>query len=405
MKIVYLHQYFNTANSSGGTRSYEFARRLVKAGHEVHVVTSDRASLAQSKDWRSSDIDGIRVHAVPQPYDNSMNPAQRLKAFLSFALRASARGRSLKADVVFATSTPLTIAIPAIASTVGRRVPLVMEIRDLWPAVPIAMGYLKNPLVRFLASSLEILAYRRSSRIIALSEGMAEGIVSKGVDKSEVTVIPNLSDTARFRHAGITADAFYDDHPELEGRPFLVYTGTFGQVNGVEYMASLAKYYLDYDPNFAFVAMGSGAKKEYVRNFSRELGVLDRNFFLLDPVAKKDLPVVLHAAVACSSWVIPIKELEANSANKFFDALAAGRPMIINHGGWQRELLDSSEAGLSLPAQDFAAAAALLHEKLSDQEWVARASAASAKLGEDEFEVEKSFAKFSKVLETAARVE
>lgn len=402
MKIVYLHQYFNTANSSGGTRSYEFARRLVNAGHEVHVVTSDRAGSSLSKDWRSSDIDGITVHSVPQPYDNSMKPAQRLKAFLSFALRASARGRSLNADVVFATSTPLTIAIPAIASTVGRRVPLVMEIRDLWPAVPIAMGYLKNPLVRFLASSLETLAYRRSSQIIALSEGMAEGIISKGVDKSEVTVIPNLSDTARFRRACITADDFYDNHPELRGRPFLVYTGTFGHVNGVEYMASLAKHYLDHDPNLAFVAMGNGAKKESVRKFSRALGVLDKNFFLLDPVAKKDLPVVLKAAAACSSWVIPVKELEANSANKFFDALAAGRPMIINHGGWQRELLHSSGAGLSLPSHDFAAAAALLHEKLSDEKWMTRACAASAKLGEDEFDVEKSFAKFCKVLEKAA---
>ena len=38
--------------------------------------------------------------------------------------------------------------------------------------------------------------------------------------------------------------------------------------------------------------------------------------------------------------VIPIKELWANSANKLFDTLAAGRPILINYNGWQKELIN-----------------------------------------------------------------
>lgn len=404
MKVIYLHQYFNTANSTGGTRSYEFSRRLARDGHEVHVVTSDRSGRSGSKNWSVEYVHGIQVHTISQRYSSSMGSLQRLWAFLRFAILASLRARSMRGDVVFATSTPLTIAIPGVIATFRRKTPLVMEIRDLWPEVPIALGYLGNPVTRRLALALEKVAYRHSAHIIALSEDMATGIASKGFDASKITVIPNLSDVGRFRDKNIDPAAFYDKYPELDGRPFVVYTGAFGRVNGLEYMASLAKAYRLYDSELAFVAMGNGARRDIVAGFASEIGVLNENFFILDPVPKKDLPVVLAAATACSSWVMPIRELAANSANKFFDGLAAGRPVLINHGGWQRELLESVGAGLSLPESDVASAARLLHEKLSDPEWLSAARAASANLGETRFEAETSYGTFLNVLESAQGV-
>lgn len=401
MKVIYLHQYFNTADSTGGTRSYEFSRRLARDGHEVHVITSDRTGVSESKNWSTKNISGIHVHSIAQPYSSSMRPAQRLWAFIRFAVLASVRARSLRGDVVFATSTPLTIAIPGMFATYGRQSPLVMEIRDLWPEVPIAMGYLRNPVARRLALQLEKLAYRRSKRIVALSEDMATGVASKGFNLSKITVIPNLSDIARFRHPSVDSSAFYDKYPQLNRRRFVVYTGAFGQVNGVEFMASLAKQYRRYDPELAFVAMGNGARRDFVTKYASEIGVLDDNFFVLDPVPKKDLPTVLAAATACCSWVMPIEQLAANSANKFFDGLAAGRPVLINHGGWQSDLLKSSGAGLSLPESDVATAAQLLHEKLSDAEWLRAAGAASASLGETRFEAETSYRSFLNVLTSA----
>ena len=44
MKILYLHQYFNTPQMAGSTRSYEMARRWVAQGHTVHVVTTSRTA-------------------------------------------------------------------------------------------------------------------------------------------------------------------------------------------------------------------------------------------------------------------------------------------------------------------------------------------------------------------------
>jgi glycosyltransferase involved in cell wall biosynthesis len=400
LKVVYLHQYFNTADVAGGTRSYEFARRLAGRGHEVHVVTSSRSNGRRDRTWRVTNVEGINIHAISQPYDNAMGPRERLDAFLRFAVYSAIRARSLRGDIVFATSTPLTIALPAIMATLGRKTPFVMEVRDLWPSVPIALGYLRNPVARLLAKTLERFAYAKASRIIALSQGMADGVASAGFDASRISVIPNLSDTKRFQCAPDT-ETFYRKHPQLSGRPFIVYTGTFGQVNGVEYMADLAKAYRALDPNLAFVAIGDGGRKNAVAAYAKSIGVLDKNFFLLDPVPKKELPGILAASLACCSWVIPVVELEANSANKLFDAFAAGRPMLINHGGWQSDLLTTTGAGLELSGSSPEQAAEWLYKHASNEAWLVRAREASKELGVSRFEVEQLFGEFEQVLLTA----
>lgn len=37
--------------------------------------------------------------------------------------------------------------------------------------------------------------------------------------------------------------------------------------------------------------------------------------------------------------------LEHNSANKFFDSLSAGNPVLLNYSGWQRKILEDNAAG------------------------------------------------------------
>src|SRR5690554_1131687 len=168
MKIIYLHQYFNTPQMSGGTRSYEMARRMVAAGHEVHMLTSYRDSDALERGWFHSEESGIQVHWYPVPYSNHMGFMQRVKAFLAFALAARKKAIELEGDIIFATSTLLTIALPAVAASRKKKVPLVVEVRDLWPEMPIAMGAIKSPVLRYLAHKLARWAYRNSAAVVAL---------------------------------------------------------------------------------------------------------------------------------------------------------------------------------------------------------------------------------------------
>jgi glycosyltransferase involved in cell wall biosynthesis len=198
MHILYLHQYFVPPDGSGGTRSYEMARRFVRAGHRVTLVTST-AFFPKHYNFDEPvtrvEFDGIDVRALHVPYSNHMRYRQRVAAFITFATRSAlVASRIERPDVVFATSTPLTIAVPGILAKVWHRRPMVFEVRDLWPELPIAMGALKNPIARAAAYVLERVAYTASNEVIALSPGMKDGVVRTGYPAQRVSVVSNRCD-------------------------------------------------------------------------------------------------------------------------------------------------------------------------------------------------------------------
>jgi glycosyltransferase involved in cell wall biosynthesis/O-antigen ligase len=401
MRIAYLHQYFATPDMSAGTRSYEFARRMVRDGHEVHLITTDRTS--PSKGWRVSDVDGITVHWLGVPYSNSMSNRDRIGAFFSFAVRAVQRTRDVEADVVFATSSPLTIAIPAVGGVVGTDTPVVMEIRDLWPDTPIAMGALKNPVARFLARLLEAFAYRHSTRIVALSPGMADGVAAAGYPSRAITVVPNAADRELFAESDADGRALRKELPWLGDRPLVAYIGTIGRVNGMQHFVRLARAVQDRDEDVRFVIVGDGIERDPTRALAEELGVYERTLFMLPPVTKLQVPAFFGAATISSSFVQEIPALAANSANKVFDGLAAGRPILINHGGWQADLLREHDAGIVL-TNDYEADADLLVGKLRDPAWLEAAGERAAALARDQFDRDLLYVELARVL-TAARAQ
>ena len=402
MRIVYLHQHFTTPAMQGSTRSYEMARRMAAMGHDVQMVTADRAASPTAKRaWRTSDESGFVVHWFPAAYSNRMNAQARIGAFARFAIAASKKAVELGGDVVFATSAPLTIAIPALAARWRRGAPYVFEVRDLWPETPIAMGALRNPLAKFTARRLERIAYRRAAEIVALSPEMKQGVVRCGVPAERVTVIPNSCDFDLFSVEAGAGQAFREAHDWLKNRPLVVYTGALGRVNGVAYLARVAAAARSRMPELRFLVVGDGCEEAIVREAAQALGVWEQNFFMLPPVAKRDVPAILSAADIATSVTIDAPALWANSANKVFDALAAGRPIAINHEGWLADLIRRHGAGLVLPPNDFEAAAGML-TAVTNRQWRQHAGRASKRLGREQFDRDLLARKLEAVLARAA---
>jgi glycosyltransferase involved in cell wall biosynthesis len=399
MKITYLHQYFTTPDMPGGTRSYEMARRLVQMGHDVNMVTSDReGKRRRNGSWYQTEESGIHVHWFPVPYSNKMSYRSRIVAFFKFACLASRKAASIESDVIFATSTPLTIAIPAVYASKKRKVPMVFEVRDLWPGGPIAVGAIRNPIAIRLAQWLERFAYRNSKRIIALSPGMKEGIVSTGYSEERVTVIPNCSDLEMFQVDESKGRVLRSKYHWLQNRPLVIYTGTIGLVNGIDYIARLAASVRSLDSDIRFLVLGTGGEEERVRRLAEELGVLDTSLYMMPPIPKLEVPYWLSAADIATSFVIDNKALWNNSANKFFDALASGTPIAINHGGWQADLLQETDAGLVLEANDTDAAAEKLVNAIHDKPWLTRAGSAARELAKTRFDREQLAIQLESVL-------
>jgi glycosyltransferase involved in cell wall biosynthesis len=402
MHIVYIHQYYCNPGMTGGIRSYEQARRLVARGHTVDVITTDITPGRRALGWRRTEDDGVTVHWYSVPYSNNMSYARRLRAFAEFMVLAAAKAAKLRADLVFATSTPLTVAVPGVVAARLRRVPFVFEVRDLWPEVPIEMGALRNPVARRLAGALANFAYRNAAEVVALSPGMAAGVRARRPD-ARVTMIPNAADLEMFE--GVRPEAvarFRAEHRWLGDRPLIVYTGALGAVNGVDYLVHAARRMRERDPAAQVLIVGHGKEWEHTRQLAASHGLLDATVHMWEKVPKADLPVILAAATMSTSFVRPVRALWDNSANKFFDALAASRPIAVNYGGWQSDLIRETGAGLVLDPYDADKAGVLLAEHVRDQDWLARARAAAHRLAVERFSRDLLFEQFAAVLDRAA---
>ena len=404
MRIIYLCQYFTTPSSAGSSRAFEFARRLVARGHQVDVLTmcppGREDTDARPGRWSVTWEAGIRVHWCTIDYANTMSYPRRLRAFAEYAVRARRRVRSLPSDVVLASSTPLTVCLPAVLGARPTRTPVVFEVRDVWPEVPIALGALPHPTARWAAYRLEAWAYRHSAHVVALSPDMSASITRRFPDVA-VTVVPNSSDVDLFDVDASAGAAFRAARPWLGDRPLVVYAGTFGLVNGVTYLVQTAHAMRALDREVRFLLVGEGRELDAVRAAATELGVLGTTLFIEPPAPKTEMPALLSAADVCVSTVIDVPELAANSANKVFDAFAAARPVLINHEGWLADLLRSSGAGLVTPPTDPEAAARELAARLRDPSWTASARAAARTLADREFDRDKLFERLHTVLTRA----
>ena len=345
MKLIYLHQYFTFPESSGGTRSYDLSKEFVKKGIDVLVITSNAGfkNIDTSKRWTFYEREGIKFWILRNEYNHMMSIPRRILSFFQFVYYASIKCVSLKADLVLATSTPLTIAIPAIIKKWFSKTPFIFEVRDVWPEGPIQQGYVKNKFLIWFLRKTEKFIYNRAAYVVPLSTGMKADILTRANVKN-MEVIPNISEISRFENIKECPLDF-----DFTGKKVILYAGTLGPVNDIMYVAKLAKETIKLAPEICFLIVGNGKQKEMIVNYCRENGILDENIFFLNPIPKDSLPYLYSKVTMGSSFVWDYKIKWDNSANKFFDTLAAGKPILINYQGWQADVIRENKCGYVLP--------------------------------------------------------
>ncbi len=404
MRILYVHQFFATRESSLGLiRSYEFARRWVADGHEVTIITSSSRLPEQFERhlFVDGDIEGIHVRSVRVRYSNYMGYGRRTWSFILFTLGATWLALSAgKHDVVFATSTPLTVGIPGWVAAALRRTPFVFEVRDLWPEAAIQMGALKRTgVLASVAKGIERFLYRHSTDVVALSPGMVAGVIAEGVSPAHVHLVPNCSDLDLF-HPGPKDEAFlgtYGIGPDV----FIVgYAGAIGPSNAVEdIVPEAARILNDRGRNdIAFIIAGDGKSLPALQAGVEGLP----NVHFVGPLPKKDVPVLTRSADVLMTLFADVPILATNSPNKFFDGLASGRPMIVNSPGWTRELVEECECGFYVPAADGIALADVIERMADDPDEVTRMGRNARQLAEERFDREDQAQRLLDILQVAA---
>jgi glycosyltransferase involved in cell wall biosynthesis len=401
VRVLYFHQHFATPRGAAGTRSYEFARALIARGHQVTVVCGAHALSGldlpydDARGWHRGEVDGIDVISLPLAYSNRDSLFRRGWTFLRFALRSVRLALTLEADLVFATSTPITAVIPGLAAKWLRGLPFVFEVRDLWPELPRALG-LRNPFLLGGMSLLEFLGYRSADACIGLSPGIVEGIRARADGRLPVAMIPNGCDLGVFhpsRRAKLTL-------PGVGPDDFVAgFTGAHGVANGLDALLEVAQELKRRgDTRVKLIFIGDGREKERLAARAAELGLTNCLFF--PPVPKTELGAIT-ASLDCGLMVL--KDVPAfyrgTSPNKFFDYVAAGIPVLNNYPGWLAGLITEHRCGVVVPPGDPVAFADALQSLAADPAARRTLGAAARSLAEKEFARPLLAARFVETLE------
>lgn len=350
MRIVYLDADFASATGETGPRSYAFARGLISRGHEVTLLTSDRQFDLPPNAGRifRTNISGVPVVAVNVGLGRQHSRVGRLWHHLRFA-RAAAWYllRTERPDVIYVTSPPLPTILPVLLAKGLRRVPFVMEVREIWPEVPRGMDLIRSRLRCFLLRRLALMGYRGAARVVALTEPAVHHIQADiPLEPKVVRIGPccdlNLfarGDGSAIRQAQGWTDKFV-----------CLYVGPLIRATGLEAILRVADSVRE-DEQFVFWLVGRGEQRaELERNIrDREL----HNVVIWDDVPRGRLPDVLAAADLGLMTVRRFRVLEQASSDRLFDFLAAGKPVLLNYSGWQRDLLEKHGAGLGTPLGDY----------------------------------------------------
>lgn len=403
VRILYLHQFFATRDSSHPTRSYEFARRMVAQGHDVTMVTGNSRlpELHERGLVRRMDVDGIHVRSVRNEYSNRMGYARRMTSFGVFAITSTIEAlRVSRPDIVFATSTPLTIGIPGWIASVWHRVPFVFEVRDPWPEAAFQMGALsRTGWLGRIASGLERFLYRHAAAIVGLSPGMVDWILKAGADPALVHLIPNCSDLDLF-HPGEKDPALVARYG-LEGRFVVGYTGAVGPANAVHVIAEAAAILKGRGRDDVVVLVaGDGKCLPGIRADAEARG-LD-NLRLIGSLPKTGMPELLRTCDVLLGHLAKVPILYTGSPNKLFDALASGRPVIVNSPGWTRPLVEESGAGVYVEPEDAVALADAIVRIADDPDAAARMGAAARVVAERDFSRDEQADRLIAVLQSVS---
>jgi glycosyltransferase involved in cell wall biosynthesis len=359
MKIIYVHQHFVTSQGTSGTRSYDVSQHLINMGHEITMVCGlhDQSSLAKMpwyRWFRTETIDGIKVVACNVRYSNSQGVLARMWSFFTFAfLSTLACLREREADLIFATSTPLTVGIPGRIASTLLRIPYIFEVRDLWPEDLVAAGRMKPGLQCKVWEWLEAFSYGKAKQILVVSEGFRKRLIERGFAPDYVKTILLGADAGVYRD--IEPDHEFVSKHGLDGKVVAIYAGAHGDANGLTQVLDAAQKLLHRE-DIAIVLIGDGKMKPSLRQSVEDRHL--KNVHMLDPVSKTQLPGVLSA---CHIGLMILKQITRPrwvTPNKVFDYMFAGLPTIVNFPGTTAELVEAEGVGVaSKPAcgEDLAA--------------------------------------------------
>ncbi|QYG95444.1 glycosyltransferase family 4 protein [Iamia sp. SCSIO 61187] len=363
MRVLVVTHYFPPEIGAPQARLSDLARFWALDGDDVTVLTGmpNHPTGVIPKEYRGKRrlverVDGhrvVRTWVYATPNEGIVKKTLGHLSFMASGVLLGAR-RTGPADIVVVSSPTFFSIFSAWLLTKTKRARLVVEVRDLWPAIFVELGVLTNKPVIWLLERLELWAYRTADDVVVVSAGFRDDLIRRGIDPAKVHTIRNGVDLDRFTPAGDPLPGREALGVE-EGTSLVLYIGAHGISHGLESVAEAAALLRDRPIHFAFV--GEGAAKAELQARVDELALT--NVSLHGGVARDAVAGLLAAADIC---LVPLRDVPLFSTfipSKIFEFFGTGKAVVGAVRGEPAEILREGGALVVNPGDPRALAAAI----------------------------------------------
>jgi len=351
VKILVVSQFFPPEMGAPAGRFHDFAQSWIAEGHEVTVITGFPNFPAgvihagyRRRVYMRETIDGVDVRrcwilTTPRRLSRPLSYASFLLSSTLCVLLAK-----LRYEVVVATIPPPTVGIPGLVAALRRRVPLVLDLRDIWPEAIVQSGRLRNPLVIRVFEGIADFLYRRARRITAVTEGWRARLVEMGVPAEKLAVLSNGVDVGAFDEG---LEALPADFEALEpDAHWFTYAGILNRPQGLEFILEAAARMRERAPDLyaksQFLLIGEGPIEAELKALRAELGLERVVFVPRQP--RQAVYACLKRSFAVLVTLRPRKDT-STVPSKLYECMASGRPVLYQAGGEGAATLRRAAAG------------------------------------------------------------
>lgn len=358
MHILFLTDNFPPEVNAPASRTFEHCREWVKQGQRVTVITcAPNFPMGRvfpgyrNRLWQTESMDGIQVIRVWSYISANNGFVKRILDYLSFMFSAVLAAFFVRrVDVVIGTSPQFFTVCAAWAAAACKRVPWVFELRDLWPESIKAVGAMRESLVTRMLERLEMLLYRKASRIVTVTHAFRTVLIKRGIDGAKIDVVTNGVDLSRF--FPVPKDEQLVQALDLDGKFVVGYIGTHGMAHALETLLDAAAV-LQQAPgasDVVFLFLGDGARKMALMERARQQGL--NNVIFLNSVAKDqvarywsllDVSVIHLRKTELFTTVIP---------SKLFECMGMGIPVLHGLSGESAEIVMGEQVGVVFESEN-----------------------------------------------------
>lgn len=356
-RILLITQWFDPEPSFKGIL---FAKELVSRGFEVEVITGfpnyPGGTLYDGyrvKFIQKEVIDGVLVTRVPLFPSHDKSKLGRVFNYLSFAFSSLIYGLffSKRADVIYAYHPPLTVGISALIIKLFRRVPVVLDIQDMWPDTLKATGMISNSRLLGSVSKVCNFIYSGVTKIVVLSPGFKDLLIDRGVPENKIEIIYNWADEDVLR---TKTGERPQDIVSIKGFKVL-YAGNVGQAQGLDVVLDAALLLKDDVPNIHFLVLGRGLKLDDLKRREKELNLGNVHFFPAVGIEKVGSFLGFADALLIHLNSDPLFEITIPGKTQAY--MAVGKPIIMGVSGDASNLVSRADCGVCFEPEDSVALA------------------------------------------------